>query len=226
MEPAFLQTLRGLAGHLDRIDVPVYEAYGKDPLEPIVGGGDRRCRVAVMGRDPGRHEVEHGMPFIGAGGQKVRRGLHEALTGKPMPDFEASVWAGEHVFWANTVPYKPIGNKVWPAKVRKAFTPHITDLLVHGWDGCDVLTLGRVAFFWFAHTKELKKQLTEAWATGDVFETVVPVTLTATDGTHKTFRLRALPHPSPLNATWAPHFPRLLAQRLQQVGFGADTWRL
>ena len=45
MDPAFLQTLRGLAGHLDRIDVPVYEAYGKDPLDPIVGGGDRRKRA-------------------------------------------------------------------------------------------------------------------------------------------------------------------------------------
>ncbi|MFT6144245.1 MAG: hypothetical protein ACJAV2_002125, partial [Myxococcota bacterium] len=49
---ANIEAFRALAAELDRIDVGVYTEFGKDPLEPIIGLGDRRCRLAVMGRDP------------------------------------------------------------------------------------------------------------------------------------------------------------------------------
>lgn len=219
------QAFRALAAGLDRIDLDVYRAAGRDPLEPVLGEGDPEARVCMFGRDPGRHEVVHGFPFIGAGGQKVRVGLHKALFGTPMPDFAASVQAGRYVFWANMVPYKPIENKVWAPKTRAAFAPVVRDLLVHGWNGDSVLALGREAFFWFGTDKATTALLTAHWARDDRFSTGVSVTVTAPDGASRTLDVYPLPHPSPLNATWGPRFPGLLADRLAALGWGRDTWR-
>ena len=220
------EAFRALAAGLDRIDREVYDALGKDPLEPVMGEGDRRARVCMFGRDPGRHEVEHGQPFVGAGGQKIRQGLYAHLHGAPLPDFAASLEVGRYVFWANTVPYKPLGNKVWSAKVRRAFAPYVRDLLVHGWQGEHIIVLGRVAFDWFGHDKDTAQRLKAHWASEACFETPVPVTLTAPDGASRQVAVHVLPHPSPLNATWAPRFPGLLAACLDRVGLGADTWRI
>ena len=218
--------LRRAAQTLDRIDVEVYRAYDRDPLEPILGGGDPGCRVAFFGRDPGRHEVEHGAPFVGVGGQKIRRGLYEHLHGGPMPDFEASLRVGRFAFWANTVPYKPLGNKAWSARVKSTFRPMITDLLVNGWRGEHVITLGRVAFNWFADDRATRKRFKSFWARPDRFTGSLRAQLTAADGASRTFQVLPLPHPSPLNATWAPHFPGLLAQRLSSVGLSLSRWSL
>ena len=80
------EALRELAAELDGIDVDVYEALGRDPLEPVLGGGDPDCRIAFFGRDPGRDEVRHQEPFIGKGGQLIRGVLHEIIEGEPPPD--------------------------------------------------------------------------------------------------------------------------------------------
>src|SRR5690625_3900026 len=97
--------LREQARLLDRLDTEVYAACGKDPMEPIFGLGNAEARMAFFGRDPGRTEVEYGLPFIGAGGQKVRAALYEHLHGETMPGLQASIEVGRHFFWANTVPY-------------------------------------------------------------------------------------------------------------------------
>lgn len=217
------KALREIARGLERIDVEVYDSNGRDPLDPILGGGPADAPVAVIGRDPGRDEVKHGMPFIGAGGQKVRRALHEVVHGAPLPSFEASVAVGRHVFWANTVPWKPIGNKAWSARVRKAVMPYINDMLVHDWSGTHIMALGRVAFFWFGQDRETKQRLNEHWAREDRFETGIELLLTAPDGANRLVQLYAIPHPSPLNATWAPHVPRLLRERFSQVGLPRHT---
>lgn len=216
---AFAQ-MRALAEGLDRIDVEVYRAAGRDPLEPIFGGGPADAPVAVMGRDPGRHEVVHGMPFIGAGGQKVREALYEVVHGAPMPGFDASVQIGERLFWANTVPYKPVGNKAWSAKVRRAFRPLIADLLVHTWRGQDVLALGREAVYWFASTRDERAAVDAFWARSDRYEGSIQLPVTALDGTERVLRVHPVPHPSPLNATWAPKVPALLRARFRALGFG------
>jgi len=212
---AFREVAQGLEG----IDVAVYEAYGQDPLEPVIGQGDPAVKVAFFGRDPGRDEVQHQMPFIGAGGQKVRNTLYQHLYRKEMPDFAASLAVGKRFFWANTVPYKPLGNKAWSMKVKKQFQPLIADLLIKEWQGGDVITLGREAFLWFAinQPREVKQQLEAFWGGDDRFETHTSVMLAALDGTSRKLRLHPLPHPSPLNATWYGRFPALLAARLQQL---------
>lgn len=215
---AFRAEAEGLPG----VDVEVYRSFERDPLEPVIGQGDPKVAVAFFGRDPGRDEVQHQMPFIGAGGQKVRGTIYRYLYGQEMPDFEASVEVGKRFFWANTVPYKPIGNKAWSMKVKKCFQPLIADLLIKGWNGTDVITLGREAFLWFAinQPREVKQQLEAFWARDDRFESSTSVLVTALDGTQRELRLHPLPHPSPLNATWYKRFPELLAARLKKLKVG------
>jgi len=219
---------RRLAADLPGIDTEVYAAFGKDPLEPVIGLGDPWVRVGFFGRDPGRDEVQHGMPFIGAGGQKVRTALYQHLYGAPMPDFAASVAVGRHFFWANTVPYKPIGNKAWSMAVKKRFQPLMAQLLIEAWHGREVITLGREAFLWFGinQPREVRTALETFWGREDRFESSLEVPLAAAGDGNRTLRLHPLPHPSPLNATWYKRFPDLLAARLRQLEVRPDNMRL
>ena len=172
-----INAMREIAAEIEGIDIPVYQQYQKDHLQPIIGQGDPDTQIAFFGRDPGRDEVQHQMPFIGAGGQKVRGPAYEYLYKQPLPDFEASVKVGEHFYWINTVPYKPIGNKAWSMKVKKRFQPLMADLLIKGWNGSKIVTLGREAFFWFAinQDRSVKQKLEAFWARDDRFETSVEV---------------------------------------------------
>ncbi|MCB9679941.1 MAG: uracil-DNA glycosylase family protein [Alphaproteobacteria bacterium] len=218
------QAFREHAARLTRIDVPVYDTFGRDPLEPIVGGGPAHARICLFGRDPGRTEVELGMPFVGAGGQKIRTGLHQHLFGGPPVDAQAAIEVGRFGFWANTVPYKPVGNKVWSVADRRRFAPLVADLLLHDWQGTDVLAFGRVAYDWFGRDAVSKAALADHWARDDRFEAGVTVTLRGDDGASRVLTVHPVPHPSPLNATWAPHFARLLAGRLAAIGITAEHW--
>ncbi|QEA37835.1 uracil-DNA glycosylase [Pistricoccus aurantiacus] len=207
------------AEHLEGIDLDVYRQFHKDPLEPIIGLGPADAPIGFFGRDPGRQEIKHGVPFIGSGGQKVRAGLYQALHGEPLPDFEASLEVGKHVFWANTVPYKPAGNKAWAMAVKKRFQPLMAELLVEHWRGRSLITLGREAFLWFGihQPKEVRQALEAFWKREDRFETSHSTILTLEDGQSATFELAPLPHPSPLNQTWYKRFPGLLEARLRNL---------
>lgn len=219
------RALRDLSATLTRIDVAVYRDHGRDPAEPIFGEGELGARLCLFGRDPGREEVRHGLPFVGAGGQKVRRELALRAWGRPPADLADSIEVGRLVYWANTVPYKPVGNKAWGRRDVRRFRPLVADLLLTGWGGRHVLTLGRVAFDWFGlDDRGVRDRLRDHWARDDAFTTSVDVPLAA-DGVERTLTVHPLPHPSPLNATWASRFPGLLAARLAALGWGADTWR-
>jgi uracil-DNA glycosylase len=213
------RAFRALAKELPGVDREVYLAAAKDPLEPVIGHGDPAVAVAIFGRDPGRDEVIQQMPFIGAGGQKVRRTLYQHRYGEEMPDFAASVEIGTHYFWANTVPYKPVGNKAWSMKVKKQFQPLVADLLVNSWSGSEIITLGREAFFWFAinQSAEVKQQLEQFWQRDDRFTATITVAISSVEGVVRSVRLHPLPHPSPLNATWYRRFPDLLWARLEHL---------
>lgn len=210
---------RELAVDLPGVDLEVYLAAEQDPLEPVIGHGDPAVSIAIFGRDPGRDEVIQQMPFIGAGGQKVRKSLYQHRYGREMPDFEASIEVGSHYFWANTVPYKPVGNKAWSMKVKKQFQPLVADLLVNSWSGRDIISLGREAFFWFAvnQPREIKQQLEQFWQRDDRFTSSLEVEIASIEGITRVVQLHPLPHPSPLNATWYKRFPDLLLARLEQL---------
>ena len=220
-----LAEFRRLAAAIEGIDTEVYAACGKSPFEPVIGLGDINARVGFFGRDPGRDEVQYGMPFIGAGGQKGRGALYRHLHGTELPDFVSSVAIGDHFFWANTVPYKPVGNKAWSMKIKKQFQPLMAELLLTTWNGRDIITLGREAFLWFGinQSKEVQQQLNDFWEEEGRFEGWIEVALTAPSGKSRTFRIHPLPHPSPLNATWYKRFPELLTARLQQLKVRSDN---
>jgi uracil-DNA glycosylase family 4 len=213
---------RELAALTDGIDLEVYARFGKDPMEPVLGLGPDDSRVGFFGRDPGRDEVQHGEPFIGAGGQLVRRALYRALhDGKPLPDFEASREIGRDFYWANTVPYKPVGNKAWSTRIKQRFQPTMARLLIEQWRGEHIITLGREAFLWFGvlQSREARDKLDAFWLHEHRFTESLKITLTAGDDENikRDFTLHPLPHPSPLNATWYGRFPGLLDARLQQL---------
>jgi len=224
---ARIEGLRTVASTLEGIDVAVYQTWERDPLEPIIGAGDPNARVCIFGRDPGRDEVRWATPFIGAGGQKVRATLYQVLYGQDLPDFQASLDVGAYVYWANTVPYKPVGNKAWSMGVQRAAHPYIADVLVHDWRGTDLITLGRNAFFWFGigQPREERKRIQDHWQRVDRFETSIPLELTAPDGQVSQLTVHPLPHPSPLNATWYKRFPGLLANRLRDLDLRRSNYK-
>ena len=193
------------------VDRAVYRDADRDPTRPILNGsGSVDSRLAIFGRDPGRFEVVHGEPFIGAGGQLIRGALHEARFQAPCPDIAASVDAGRDVFWCNTVPFKPLGNKAWSMKVKRRFAPAIARCLVEVWTGHDLLTFGNVAFHWFRILNpELRPTLDAFWEREDRYSASCPIHFM-----NKRIVLHPLPHPSPLNARWYKAFPGLLRARL------------
>ncbi|TLX61192.1 uracil-DNA glycosylase [Stutzerimonas nosocomialis] len=210
------QAFRDLARDTRGIDVETYARFDKDPLEPLIGLGRADAPLAFFGRDPGRDEVKYGEPFIGSGGQIVRKVLYRHLHGEPMPDFEAGRALSRDYFWINTVPYKPIGNKAWSMQVKRRFHPLMRRLLVDGWHGREIITLGREAFLWFGieQPKAVREALEQFWQRDDRFDASIEVDLQTDGGTARRFRLHPLPHPSPLNQTWFKRFPGLLEARL------------
>jgi len=229
LPPGLLEAFRAQAAQTEGIDLEVYRDYDKDPLEPVLGLGDTDLRVGFFGRDPGRDEVRWGEPFIGAGGQHVRRALYQRLHGAPLPDFEASRAIGRSAFWANTVPYKPLGNKAWSMRVKQRFQPLMSQVLLRGWQGSDLITLGREAFLWFGinRSRAERDALDAFWLREDRFTTgSIAVRVEADGAEAREIRLHPLPHPSPLNATWYARFPALLADRLAQLDLAPDRLRI
>ena len=215
-----LDHFRALAAQTEGIDIEVYQRFGKDPLDPVVAPDAPQARIAFFGRDPGRDEVQHGLPFIGSGGQLVRRALYLHRHGKPLPGFEASLEVGRDFFWANTVPYKPVGNKAWSTKVKQRFHPAMRELLIDQWRGDRIITLGREAFLWFGigQPRAERERLEAFWEEPEGrFQTSTTVVLKTEAGRSREFHLHPLPHPSPLNATWYGNFPGLLKTRLEQL---------
>ena len=198
------------------IDVPVYAAAGRDPLAPVLlGSGTLRSPVGVFGRDPGRTEVQLAEPFIGKGGRLIRDGLSRAARGRDCTDDADATAAGRGIFWCNTVPYKPVGNKAWSVKVKRRFGDIVADLMVDHWTGADLITCGNVAFHWFGMMDRSVKPLLDAhWALEDRYRRSVSIPFRG-----KTFRLHPLPHPSPLNARWYKLFPALLDARLAALSW-------
>ena len=228
MDQKLLAAFREAATELDKIDLDVYHDAGQDPLAPIFGEGNPQCRIALFGRDPGRDEVRHQIPFIGAGGQKIRGVLHKVLHNSPLTNFDASMAVGKHVFWVNTLPYKPVGNKAWSMTAKKRFLPLVSQMLLDGWQGSDIITLGREAFLWFGigRDRAQRQDLEAFWKHEDRFTATLNWTLTAPGREPRPIRLHPLPHPSPLNATWYSRFDGLLAQRLNDLNFSLDQWLL
>jgi uracil-DNA glycosylase len=202
------------------VDSPVYEAVGKDPLVPIAFAGNPAARVCSFGRDPGRDEVRHGEPQVGAAGRLVRQGVLAAVGEAPDPKDRRLEAALKHVFLTNTVPYKPPGNKAYANSVKERFRPWMAQILLCYWQGDVVITLGTEAFDWFKPYAE-PGAAAEFWKREDRYEAELNCTITGScDGKvmSRELVICPLPHPSPLNQRWLPLFPGLLANRLEKWG--------
>jgi uracil-DNA glycosylase len=213
-----LSRFRKLAENLPGLDKPVYEAFGRDPLAPILGLGPPKAPVCVFGRDPGRNEVEAGKPFVGAAGRGLRDALarHARTSHERVDDrFDDD---GLPVFWLNTVPYKRVANKAWPVSVIRAFQPLIRDTLLGHWQGEHVLTLGTQAFEWFmpGQPPAEQRRMTDFWSGKHRYDDTLRVHL-ANEREGRWLTLYPLPHPSPANAVWRERFPRLLERRLESI---------
>ncbi|NGY04977.1 uracil-DNA glycosylase family protein [Solimonas terrae] len=219
LSSARILAFRELAADTDGIDTECYARFDRDPLAPLVAHGNPDSPIGFFGRDPGRDEVQHQEPFIGAGGQLVRRALYQHRHGLPLPNFAASREIGLHYFWANTVPYKPVGNKAWSTKIKKRFQPLMMQVLLDAWSGEHLIVLGREAFFWFGLNRDKADMhaLESFWERDDRYEASIDVSLNDGRGRSRRVALHPLPHPSPLNATWYGRFPGLLAARLQAL---------
>lgn len=219
------EAFRRLAADTTGIDVEVYRQFGKDPLEPILGLGDAAAPLCFFGRDPGREEVRHGAPFVGASGQSVRRALHRQLHGTAPPDFDAALAVGRGFFWLGTVPYKPLGNRAWSMAVKRRFQPLLRELLLAEWHGRHIVTFGREAFLWFGidQPRAVRERLEAFWRRDDRFSASIDVRLHDEHGALREFVLHPLPHPSPLNQLWFKRFPALLQARLAALAIGAPT---
>ena len=216
---ALREGFRAAAHDMPGRDDAVYEQADRDPREPIFGLGPSQARIAFFGRDPGRDEVHVGVPFIGAGGRQIRRVLYRRHHHGEMVDTRDALKAGESYFWANTVPYKPAGNRAWSMGVKRRFQPLVARVLLELWTGRHVISLGREAFFWFGlgQDRALRQHLEHHWQRPDRFEASLIIDYTGSDGTGRSLAIHPLPHPSPLNATWYKRFPGLLADRLDAL---------
>ena len=200
--PSPIEELRKVATGLDALDADCYNRHGRDALEPVLGLGHANARWCFFGRDPGEQEVRLQRPFVGDAGQKIRAVMREF-----------SLSDGD-IFWMNTVPYKPVGNKPWSLSVQRRCKPALLQLL-GSWQGSLVVTFGEAAFRWFGiRSSATRAELNQFWALPDKYTAELAVSLEVA-GRTRIFTLCPVPHPSGANARWSRSFPELLRARLR-----------
>lgn len=192
------------------LDSPVYEKLGRDPLEPLLFSGNPSAKLAILGRDPGKDEIKLQTPLIGAAGKTLRKGLFECFLGGTAQTLEDYRQVEEHVFFINTVPYKPKGNLPWAKDLQAALAPEISGILTNLWKGEVLFCLGTHAWNWFS--QNMMKTPAVVASTEELFDREFSTTVG-----NKKVRVFALPHPSPLNIKWKKRFPEILKARLRSL---------
>lgn len=204
------------------LDEAVYQAAGREPTHPILYGGNLGSSLCIFARDLGKDEVRVGQPLYGAAGRLVRQGIYRAIHKQETQENSELQSICDRVLLANTVPYKPPGNKAYSAAIKKRFRPFVERLLVLHWQGEQIITLGNEAFKWFAPYGE-KGEVTRFFQQGDRYTSSLSVTLRATDESghlhQRQVKLLPLPHPSPLNQQYYARFPQMLQHRLEELAF-------
>lgn len=201
VETSALEQLRLISTSIEGIDVECYRRYGRDPNEPFLGLGKTDAHWCFFGRDPGEQEVRWQRPFVGAAGQRIRA----VMADLGLRD--------DDIFWMNTVPFKPVGNKPWSMGVRRRCHPALLQILA-SWRGTSVVTFGEAAFKWFGlESSEARRSIEQFWGRDDKFHAPFEVALRFPGGERR-LTLYPVPHPSGANATWSAKFPQLLRARL------------
>jgi DNA polymerase len=102
----------------------------------VVGVGDPKARVLLIGEAPGEKEDLAGRPFVGSAGKLLERMLEKADLNR------------DDVFITNIVACRPPANRTPRAREVKAHAPWIEEQLRHISPEV-VVTLGRVALTYF-----------------------------------------------------------------------------
>ena len=193
-----------MATEVQRIDLACYAKHKQDPTNPILGLGKPDARWCFFGRDPGEKEVQRQKPFTGPSGERIRAVMRECGL------------SHDDIFWMNTVPFKPIGNKKWPMGVVRKCHPILLELLAN-WQGKDVITFGVQALEWFGlSSPENRRSIALFQKRADKFTSQLQVVLSI-KGVERRFVLHPVPHPSGLNRAWSSQFDHLLKARLQRT---------
>jgi Uracil DNA glycosylase superfamily. len=106
-----LERFQQAASELDGLDRAAYTEAKRDQNEPIFGLGPANASIAFFGRDPGREEIKHGVPFIGAGGQQIRRVLHQRARHSALATTEQAIAAGIGFFGRTQCRINPLAIK-------------------------------------------------------------------------------------------------------------------
>ena len=198
-----IDALRKIASGLDRLDIGCYRKHDRDPFLLVLGLGEPSARWCFFGRDPGEQEVLLQRPFVGESGQKIWTVIRKVGLGE------------NDVFWMNTVPFKPSGNKPWSMAVRRQCQQPLLELLSH-WQGTDVVAFGEAAFRWFGITSSTaRSEINQFWKRTDRYNSVLKIALELPGCGPRIVNLCAIPHPSGANARWTKSFPHLLTERLR-----------
>ncbi len=204
------------------VDADIYKFYSRDEYRPILYAGNLNAKIGLLARDLGKEEVMNNQPLIGTAGQLVRRNIYEHINKSKPPKDEIFFYdIMNYVMFTNLVPFKPIGNKVFPEKVRKRFAPYIAEFLIEHWKGNFLITLGTEAFKWLAYFCDNVEKLSTLWQNEETryIDTIKCNLTVINDGNKfsKEITIAPLPHPSPLNVKWYKKFPDLLKGRLSKA---------
>lgn len=112
---------------------------------PVLCAGTLNSNLCFFARDLGKDEVQAQQPLVGAAGKLVRTGVYKAIFGKEPCSPQNLSDVLDYILLANTVPYKPPGNKAYSEKVKKRFRPFIEKLLVCYWKGGWIIPLKKEA---------------------------------------------------------------------------------
>lgn len=203
-----VEELRKIATELDRLDADCYRRHARDALEPVLGLGAPNARWCFFGRDLGEQEVRLQIPFVGEAGQRIRTVMREVSL------------RDENIFWMNTVPYKPAGNKPWSMAVQRRCQPALLHLLAR-WQGSRVIAFGEAAFRWFGMASNTARlDINQFWTRPDKYLAELEVTVEFPGPHLRIFTLCAVPHPSGANAKWIKSFATLLGAHLRRQPSG------
>lgn len=207
------EVVRELSDIVEKAPQLDVSAHGQTPL-PILPCGPRDATVCIMGRDPGAEEVRCGLPFIGQAGERLWRSVLNVHHPGVEPTWEGMLEMHGKFFLSNTVPFKPVDNKLWSAQVRRECHGTLLRLMLEGWSGREVLTLGREAFLWFSidQPADIRREFNRFWKRADKYEASLDMNLSG-----RSIRLHPIPHPSLKNARFRASFAPLLESRLKQL---------
>ena len=135
-----------LREHLTMLAKEIYDGLSAEQKAfiesdvPVTFSSTNTPKIMVIDCSPGDTEIKTGFPLVGASGMIFRH---------------AAIMAGisDYIYCTNIVPFKSIGNKVFPQDIIDAFRPWL-GYQIQALKPVVILTLGKEALSWFKYENE------------------------------------------------------------------------